>query len=115
MIRAIHRKFAAKVRKRGGKPVRDDQPSRAEQRLIDHARKQQAKQQAQQQQPGTGTVTIRRTARFHGNEPRNAYWLSQAWSPDGSQLAYGGKTAKNDGVLDVWDGNSGHHEPFRMR
>jgi WD40 repeat protein len=98
--------------------VSDDEPSRAEQRLIDHARKQQARQQASQQasqQPGKGTVTIRRTARFHGNEPRNAYWLSQAWSPDGTQLAYGGKTAKSDGVLDVWDGNSGHHEPLRMR
>ena len=92
----------------------DDEPSRAEQRLIDHARKQQAKQQLQQPQP-PGKVTIKRTARFHGNEPRNAYWLSQAWSPDGTQLAYGGKTAKSDGVLDVWDGNSGHHEPFKMR
>jgi WD40 repeat protein len=92
--------------------VSDDEPSRAEQRLIDHARRQQAKQP--QPQPA-GKVTIKRTARFHGNEPRNAFWLSQAWSPDGSQLAYGGKTAKSDGVLDVWDGNSGHHEPFRMR
>jgi WD40 repeat protein len=108
MIRAIHRK----LRQRGGKPVSDDEPSRAEQRLIDHARRQQAKQP--QPQPA-GKVTIKRTARFHGNEPRNAFWLSQAWSPDGSQLAYGGKTAKSDGVLDVWDGNSGHHEPFRMR
>jgi WD40 repeat protein len=90
--------------------VSDDEPSRAEQRLIDHARKQQAKQP----QP-SGKVTVKRTARFHGDEPRNAYWLSQAWSPDGTQLAYGGRTAKNGGVLDVWDGNSGHHEPFRMR
>ena len=72
----------------------DDEPSRAEQRLIDHARKQQAKQP----QP-SGKVTVKRTTRFHGDEPRNAYWLSQAWSPDGTQLAYGGKTAKNAGSL----------------
>ena len=92
----------------------DDKPSRAEQRLIDHARKQQAKQQQQQPQP-PGKVAINRAARFHGDEPRNAFWLSQAWAPDGSQLAYGGKTAKGAGVLDLWDGNSGHHEPFKMR
>ena len=95
---------------KGGKPVSDDRPSRAEQRLIDQARKHEAKNPLP-----PGKVTINRLARFHGDEPRNAYWLSQAWSPDGSQLAYGGKTAKGAGVLDLWDGNSGHHEPFKMR
>jgi WD40 repeat protein len=118
MIRPSSRNSSQRGHNGGGKPVSDDQPSRAEQRLIDHARKQQAKEQAKQrasQPPAEGKAAITRVARFHGNEPRNAYWLSQAWSPDGTQLAYGGKTSKNEGVLDVWDGNSGHHEPFKMR
>ena len=59
-------------------------------------------------------ATITRVGRFHGNFP-GANWLSQAWSPDGTQLAYGGKTQNGAGVLQVWDGDSGHHEAFGMR
>src|SRR5262249_45511433 len=55
-----------------------------------------------------------RVGRFHGSFP-NSYWLSAAWSPDGSQLAYGGKTQQGSGVLELWNGESGHHEGFSGR
>jgi WD40 repeat protein len=91
--------------------VSDDDLSRAERRLIDQARKHQA-------QPPTspGKVTVTRVGRFHGAANVNLNWLAMAWSPDGSQLALGGRTSNGrSGVLDVWDGNSGHHETHSMR
>ncbi len=70
--------------------------------------------QAPPAQPPTGKPGITRVARFHGNPP-SSFWLSMAWSPDGSQLAYGGKTQLGLGVLHAWNGESGHHEAFAMR
>jgi WD40 repeat protein len=93
----------------GGTPVSDD-PSRAEQHLINRARKRQAPPPS----PPSGQPVIKRVKRFSGTAA-NTYWLSQAWSPDGSQLAFGGRTGGNQGALHVWDGNSGHHEKFSMR
>ncbi len=67
-----------------------------------------------QPQPPAGKAGIERVGRFHGNLP-GSFWLSSAWSPDGSQLAYGGRTQPGSGVLQVWDGESGHHELISMR
>lgn len=91
----------------------DDDYSRAEQRMADAARKRQAAAQAAQPPP-SDKVTVTRVGPFSGTFA-NSYWLSQAWSPDGSQLAYGGRTAGGAGVLQVWNGASGHHEAFSMR
>jgi WD40 repeat protein len=87
--------------------VSDDNPSRAEQRLINAARRHQPA-------PAKPVGNVTRVGRFSGVF-QNEYWLSQAWSPDGTQLAYGGRTAYGKGILQVWNGNSGHHETLSMR
>src|SRR5215469_13222271 len=62
----------------------------------------------------SGKVSIVKTGSFHGTFS-NSNWRSQAWSPDGSQLAYGGHTASGAGILQVWDGKTGRHESHGMR
>ena len=54
----------------------DDKPSRAEQHLINEARKHQA----HQPQP-PGKVTIGRVGRLNGMTSNVVHWLTQAWSP----------------------------------
>jgi WD40 repeat protein len=89
--------------------VSDDDPGLVQRHLMNVARHhQQAPAQS------SGKVTITRTGGFHGTFS-NSLWLSQAWSPDGTQLAYGGRTAGGAGILQVWDGNTGHHEAHSMR
>jgi WD40 repeat protein len=78
--------------------------------LINAARRRQSPPP----QPPAGRVTVTRVGHFHGNFP-GAFWLSAAWSPDSSQLAFGGKTQFGHGYLEVWNGESGHHEGFAMR
>jgi WD40 repeat protein len=95
----------------GGNPVSDDKPSRAEQHLINEARKRQARQ-PQPQPPGM--VTVKRVGRFNGMTS-NVHWLTQAWSPDGKQLAYGGAQHNGHGRLHLWHGDSGHDESFTVR
>jgi WD40 repeat protein len=82
--------------------------------LTGHLANIARKHQAPPPQPQAGKVGVARVGRFHGNLP-GSFWLSAAWSPDGSQLAYGGKTQLGSGVLQAWDGESGHHEEFAMR
>ena len=82
--------------------------------LTGHLANIARKHQAPPPQPQAGKVGVARVGRFHGNLP-GSFWLSEAWSPDGSQLAYGGKTQLGSGVLQAWDGKSGHHEEFAMR
>jgi WD40 repeat protein len=89
--------------------VSDDKLSRAEQHLINEARKHQARQS----QP-PGKVTIGRVGRFNGLTS-NVHWLAQAWSPDGKQLAYGGAHHDGHGRLHLWHGDSGHDESFTVR
>src|SRR5689334_13399430 len=62
----------------------------------------------------SGKAAIVKTGSFHGAFP-NSNWRAQAWSPDGSQLAYGGQTRNGAGILQVWDGKTGHHESHGMR
>jgi WD40 repeat protein len=78
--------------------------------LINVARQRQSAPR----QPSAGKVTVTRVGHFHGNLP-GSFWLSAAWSPDGSQLVFGGKTQLGHGVLQAWNGESGHHEGFAMR
>ena len=87
----------------------DDKPSRAEQHLINEARKHQA----HQPQP-PDKVTIGRVGRFNGMTS-NVHWLTQAWSPDGKQLAFGGAMHDGHGRLHAWHGDSGHDESFTVR
>jgi WD40 repeat protein len=74
-----------------------------------------------QSQPTTESsragVTIERVGPFHGDDNiTNSYWRSAAWSPDGSQLAFGGSTVTGvTGILQVWNGESGHHEGLSVR
>jgi WD40 repeat protein len=89
--------------------VSDDKPSRAEQHLIDQARKHHA----QPPQP-PGKVTVKRVGRFNGISA-SVHWLTQAWSPDGKQLAYGGAHKDGRGRLHLWHGDSGHDESFSVR
>jgi WD40 repeat protein len=89
--------------------VSDDRPSRAEQHLINEARKHQARQP----QP-PGKVTVTRVGRFNGMN-MNVHWRAQAWSPDGQQLAYGGADKHGKGVLHLWHADSGHIESFTVR
>src|ERR1700722_14884836 len=91
----------------GGQPVSDDDPGMVQKHLINMAKRHDTP-------APSGKVTIVKTGSFHGTFS-NANWLSQAWSPDGTQLAYGGQTASGTGILQVWDGNTGHHESHRMR
>ena len=87
----------------------DDDPGRVHQHLINVARQHQ--QQPPAQQPGK--VTLTRTGSFHGNF-LSTFWLSQAWSPDGSLLACGGQCG-HSGVLHIWNGGTGHLEAHGMR
>ena len=87
----------------------DDKPSRAEQHLINEARKRQARQP----QP-PGTVTITRVAQFNGMIS-SVHWRTQAWSPDGTQLAYGGADKHGHGALHLWHPDSGHIESLTVR
>jgi WD40 repeat protein len=86
-----------------------DDPGMVQRHLINAAKRHERAAA----QP-SGTVTITKTGSFHGTFA-NSLWLSQAWSPDGSQLAYGGRSAGGAGVLQVWDGSTGHHEAHSMR
>lgn len=88
----------------------DDDESRAAGFLVNAARQHQSPQP----QPATGKAGIARLSGFHGNVT-GEMWLCAAWSPDGSQLVYGGRTQVGRGVLHAWDGESGHHETFSQR
>jgi len=90
----------------------DDDDSGLAEHLVNVARRHQAPPPPQQ--PSAETAGLVHAGGFHGNLP-GSFWLSAAWSPDGSQLAYGGKTQPGSGVLQVWDGESGHHELVSMR
>jgi len=87
--------------------VSDDDPGMVQRHLINMAKRHDTP-------APSGKVTIVKTGSFHGAFT-NANWRSQAWSPDGSQLAYGGQTGGGAGILQVWDGNTGHHESHSMR
>jgi WD40 repeat protein len=79
--------------------------------LVNRARRQQA---AQQQAP-TKAHDITRVARFDGATP-GMHWLSAAWSPDGSQVAVGGRhLSGSHGELEIWNGRTGHHEGHSTR
>ena len=79
--------------------------------LVDRARRKQA---AQQPAP-TKAHDITRSARFDG-AATDTYWLSAAWSPDGSQVAAGGRNPSGKhGVLEIWNGRTGHHEGHGTR
>jgi len=79
--------------------------------LVDRARRKQA---AQQQAP-TRAHDISRVARFDGAAPLTR-WLSAAWSPDGSQVAVGGRNVSGKhGELEIWNGRTGHHESHGTR
>jgi WD40 repeat protein len=82
----------------------DDKPSR---HMINKARRHEAK-------PQPPTPAVSRAARFFGEFP-NTSWLAIGWALDGSQVALGGKNAKGAGVLEIWNGQSGHHEGHSMR
>jgi WD40 repeat protein len=79
--------------------------------LVDRARQQQAAQQ----QATTRAHDINRVARFDGATP-DTYWLSAAWSHDGSQVAAGGQNPSGKhGMLEIWNGRTGHHEVHSTR
>jgi len=79
--------------------------------LVDRARRKQA---AQQPAPAKAH-DITRSARFDG-AATDTYWLSAAWSPDGSQVAAGGRNPSGKhGVLEIWNGRTGHHEGHGTR
>ena len=79
--------------------------------LVNRARKKQA---AQQPAP-TRAHDINRVARFDG-ATTDTYWLSAAWSHDGSQVAAGGRNPSGKhGMLEIWDGRAGHHEGHSTR
>jgi hypothetical protein len=88
----------------------NDDPGKVQQHLLNVARHHQ---QAPAQP--SGKVTLTRTGTFHGAFP-NTFWLSQAWSPDGSLLACGARSVSGrSGALHVWNGNTGQHEAHSMR
>jgi WD40 repeat protein len=64
--------------------------------------------------PPPSQPSVSRSARFHGAF-LHTFWQSIAWAPDGSLLAFGGRTAKGAGVLEIWNGESGHHEGHSVR
>src|SRR3984957_20135202 len=96
----------------GGHSVSDDDEIHGFQGfLVDRARRKQA---AQQQAP-TRDHDIYRVARFDGAAPLTR-WLSAAWSPDGSQVAVGGRNVSGKhGELEIWNGHTGHHEGHGTR
>jgi WD40 repeat protein len=78
--------------------------------LVDRARRKQAAQQAP-----TRAHDISRVARFDGTAP-STRWLSAARSPDGSQVAVGGRNLSGKhGELEIWNGHTGHHEGHGTR
>jgi WD40 repeat protein len=85
----------------------DDHPGMVQRHLINVAKRHDVP-------APSGKVTIVKSGSFHGTFT-NSNWRAQAWSPDGSQLAYGGQTGNGAGILQVWDGNTGHHEGHSMR
>ena len=87
----------------------DDDPGMVQKHLINMARRHE---QAPAQPSGKTTIT--RTGSFHGTFS-NSYWLAQAWSPDGARLAHGGRSGSGAGIVQVWNGNTGHHEAHSMR
>lgn len=88
----------------------DDDESGVARHLASMARRHAARSQ----RPGQPAGVFTRAGSFDGHFP-NAHWLSAAWSPDGSQLAFGGRTTGGDGTLQVWDGESGRHEGHGAR
>ena len=79
--------------------------------LVNRARQRQAAQQP----ASTRAHDINRVARFDGATP-DTYWLSAAWSHDGSQVAAGGRNPSGShGMLEIWDGRTGHHEGHGTR
>jgi WD40 repeat protein len=79
--------------------------------LVDRARRKQAAQQP----ASTKAHDITRVARFDGTA-LSTRWLSAAWSPDGSQVAVGGRhVSGKHGELEIWNGRTGHHEGHSMR
>jgi WD40 repeat protein len=82
--------------------------------LVDRARRKQA---AQQSAP-TMAHDMYRVARFDGAAPATR-WISAAWSPDGSQVAVGGRNLSSlsgsHGELEIWNGRTGHHEGHGTR
>jgi WD40 repeat protein len=85
----------------------DDRPGMVQKHLISMAKRHDTP-------APSGQVTIVKAGSFHGAFP-NSNWRAQAWSPDGSRLAYGGLTGSGKGILEVWDGKTGHHESHSMR
>lgn len=81
----------------------DDTPSR---RQLNKALKHEAR-------PQPPKPNITRVARFTG-EYYGRSWGSMAWAPDGSLLAVGGKDARGDGCLEIWNAK-GHHEGHSVR
>jgi WD40 repeat protein len=63
-------------------------------------------------QPVARDVTVSLAGQFRGDFP-NAHWLAAAWSPDGAQLAFGGRTLGGAGVLQVWNAGSGRRAGTR--
>jgi WD40 repeat protein len=89
----------------------DDENHGFEGFLVDRARRKQAAQQ----QPSTRAHGINRVARFDG-ATTDLYWLSAAWSHDGSQVAVGGRNPSGKhGELEIWNGHTGHHEGHSTR
>jgi WD40 repeat protein len=64
-------------------------------------------------QPVARDVDVSLAGQFRGDFP-NAYWLTAAWSPDGAQLAFGGRTLGGAGVLQVWNAASGRRDGARQ-
>jgi WD40 repeat protein len=62
--------------------------------------------------PPSRNPSVQLAGHFSGDFP-NAYWQAAAWSPDGSQLAFGGRTLGGAGVLHVWNGESGRRAGAR--
>ena len=89
----------------------EDEPHGFEGFLVDRARRKQA---AQQPAPARAH-DINRSAQFDGVTP-DTYWLSAAWSHDGSQVAVGGQyPSGKHGALEIWNGHTGHHEGHSTR
>jgi WD40 repeat protein len=107
------RRATGKRASRGSQPVSNEDGTRGfEGYLVNRARKKQAAQQ----QPSTQAHDINRVARFDGLTPAMR-WLSAAWSPDGSQVAVGGRHAQSShgGELEIWNGRTGSHEKHSTR
>jgi WD40 repeat protein len=79
--------------------------------LVNRARRRQAAPPP----PPARAHDFNRTAVFKDPMPGRD-WLSAAWSPDGSQVAVGGRTDSDKGaVLEIWNAQTGHHESHSVR